>query len=117
MLICQILRPIFFCHQDSSLCFHFCPQTAGEWRIVFWITAVVYVVGIVIFGLLVSGELQPWAETNKDDDKDDKEGKNDGGDEEKAAETQDEEKKDQEKPEGGQEEGKKDDAAEEKPAE
>ena len=37
-------------------------QTPEEWRIVFFITAGVYAIGIVGYLLLASGELQPWAE-------------------------------------------------------
>lgn len=50
----------------------------------------------MIFGLLVSGELEPWANTSKDEEEDDK----NEGEEEKGEEKQDksdEEKKDDEK--------------------
>ncbi|KAF1744207.1 LOW QUALITY PROTEIN: hypothetical protein MXB_4657 [Myxobolus squamalis] len=36
-------------------------KTAHEWRIIFWITAGVYTIGIFLFSLLVTGEQQPWA--------------------------------------------------------
>ena len=35
-------------------------QTAAEWQMVFWITALVYAIGVVFFALTVSGEKQPW---------------------------------------------------------
>lgn len=93
-------------------------KTAGEWRIVFWITAIIYIIGIVVFGFLVSGNLQPWADTREEDDNED--GKKKEGDEEKGNDgqnQQDEEKKDAEKAEESKEEEKKDDQAEEeKPA-
>lgn len=92
-------------------------KTAGEWRIVFWITAIVYIIGIVIFGLLVSGDLQPWAQ--HEDKKDDEDGKKEE-DEEKTAEKQekqDEEKKEDEKPQESQVEAKQEEPTEEKPAE
>ena len=91
-------------------------QTAGEWRIVFWITAIVYIIGIVIFGLLVSGDLQPWAQ--HEDKKEEEDGKKEE-DEEKAAEKQeksDEDKKEDEKPQESQE-ANKEEQAEDKPAE
>lgn len=92
-------------------------KTAGEWRIVFWITAIVYIIGIVIFGLLVSGDLQPWAQ--HEDKKEEEDGKKEE-DEEKAAEKQeksDEDKKEDEKPQESQEEANKEEQAEDKPAE
>ncbi|KII72436.1 Vesicular glutamate transporter 2 [Thelohanellus kitauei] len=36
-------------------------KTPGEWRIIFWITAIVYGIGILLFACLVRGEEQPWA--------------------------------------------------------
>jgi len=35
-------------------------NTPGEWQLVFWITAVVYAVGVVFFALTVSGDKQYW---------------------------------------------------------
>ena len=37
-------------------------QTAAEWQVVFLITAVVYLFGAVLYGLLASGEKQDWAD-------------------------------------------------------
>ncbi|XP_070534945.1 vesicular glutamate transporter 1-like [Ptychodera flava] len=39
-------------------------QTASEWEIVFYIAAGIYLFGAIVYGLLSSGELQPWAETS-----------------------------------------------------
>lgn len=36
-------------------------QTAAEWRIVFIIAGLVYLIGAVIYGLFASGERQSWA--------------------------------------------------------
>jgi len=36
-------------------------QTIGAWRTVFYLGAAVYVFGTVFYGLLGSGEVQPWA--------------------------------------------------------
>ena len=37
-------------------------QTASEWQVVFLITAAVYLIGAVLYGLLASGEKQDWAD-------------------------------------------------------
>ncbi|KAK7869874.1 hypothetical protein R5R35_006679 [Gryllus longicercus] len=37
-------------------------QSAAEWRVVFYVTSGVCLLGGAIYGLLGSGELQPWAE-------------------------------------------------------
>lgn len=88
-------------------------KTAGEWRKVFWITFVTYIVGIVIFGLLVSGDRQPWAmgddEVKKEEEKEkekEKEKEDDKGEKAKEAEEkkEDEEKAEEKKEEGGEEE-------------
>ncbi|XP_018578564.1 sialin-like, partial [Anoplophora glabripennis] len=36
-------------------------KSADDWRIVFYISAGIYLVGAVIYGLFASGEIQPWA--------------------------------------------------------
>jgi nitrate/nitrite transporter NarK len=35
-------------------------NTPGEWQLIFWITFVVYMVGVVFFFLTVSGDTQEW---------------------------------------------------------
>ncbi|XP_048585415.1 sialin isoform X2 [Nematostella vectensis] len=49
-------------------------KTAKEWRVVFWITFIVYIVGIVLFGLLVSGDKQKWAMDDPSGEKDEEKG-------------------------------------------
>lgn len=46
-------------------------QTAEEWRMVFYITAIIYAIGTVVYWFWCSGELQPWAKESlkKDDSK------------------------------------------------
>lgn len=39
--------------------FHF--QTEDEWKIVFYISAGIYLIGCVIYWFWASGEVQPWA--------------------------------------------------------
>jgi ACS family sodium-dependent inorganic phosphate cotransporter len=39
-------------------------QTKSEWNIVFWISALIYLFGAIMYGLLGSGETQPWAFTS-----------------------------------------------------
>lgn len=36
-------------------------QTAEEWRLVFYISAGIYLVGCVVYWFWASGEVQPWA--------------------------------------------------------
>ena len=36
-------------------------DTPEEWRNVFYVSAAFYICGIIIYGCLVSGEIQPWA--------------------------------------------------------
>lgn len=35
-------------------------QTYGQWQIVFWILAIIYIVGSLAYLIMGSGELQPW---------------------------------------------------------
>lgn len=42
----------------GSITYH--NQTYGQWRYIFWILAVIYIVGALAFGLLGSGQLQEW---------------------------------------------------------
>ncbi|XP_065071186.1 vesicular glutamate transporter 1-like [Rhopilema esculentum] len=93
-------------------------NTAAEWQVVFWLTAVIYGIGVVFFFFAVSGDKQPWADGTEavhkedipyskdgkneeekkplmDDDRqsDDRDGGEDGGQTATAAEGQPEEKK------------------------
>merc|ERR1712038_1598849 len=43
-------------------------RTQDEWENVFLITAGIYALGGVIYGLLASGERQPWSKIDSDDD-------------------------------------------------
>jgi len=53
-----------------SLLFLIIFQTAEEWQLVFWITALVYAFGVIFFALTVSGDRQPWNDgiASKSDD-------------------------------------------------
>ena len=42
-------------------------KEASEWQTVFYITASVYAVGALTYGLFASGERQPWAVASSDD--------------------------------------------------
>ncbi|XP_031560803.1 vesicular glutamate transporter 1-like [Actinia tenebrosa] len=91
-------------------------KTASEWRVVFWITFIVYIIGIVLFGLLVSGDKQPWAtENDEESDKDTEKGEEKKKDEEDGKKEEEEgekdKKEDEEKPTESADE-KKDDEAE-----
>jgi len=47
-------------------------NTPEEWQLVFWITALIYGVGVVFFFLTVSGDKQPWndpPETREDEER------------------------------------------------
>lgn len=44
-------------------------NTIDEWSIIFIIAAVAYIVPAVIFVLFGSGQVQPWNESKKADDK------------------------------------------------
>lgn len=43
----------------------FFQQAEGEWKIVFYIAAGVYLFGSIVYWLFASGELQPWAVQKK----------------------------------------------------
>ena len=42
----------------------YCLQSAGEWRIVFYINGVINFIGGTFYLLFSSGEKQPWASKN-----------------------------------------------------
>lgn len=44
-------------------------QTIEEWRIVFVISAAVYLFGCLVYWFWASGEVQPWAKTDANDEK------------------------------------------------
>ncbi|XP_071442476.1 vesicular glutamate transporter 1-like [Hetaerina americana] len=40
-------------------------KTAAEWKIVFYISSIIYLLGAVFYGTFASGELQPWAQVEE----------------------------------------------------
>jgi dipeptide/tripeptide permease len=40
-------------------------QTQEEWQKVFIVTAVVYLIGAIVYVVLCKGDLEPWANVNK----------------------------------------------------
>lgn len=40
-------------------------QKQEEWRIVFWVTLIVYTIAVFFYTWLASGERQPWASPNR----------------------------------------------------
>lgn len=58
-------------------------QTAAEWQVVFWITAIIYGVGVIFFFFAVSGDKQPWADGVTAEHKEDVPYSTDGEGEEK----------------------------------
>lgn len=46
----------------------FFPQLRSEWILVFWITFIVYVIGTVLYCLMLSGEPQHWAVDDEDEE-------------------------------------------------
>ncbi|CAH0559924.1 unnamed protein product [Brassicogethes aeneus] len=44
-------------------------KTKEEWREVFIISAVIHYLGIVFYGIFASGDLQPWADSNAEEEK------------------------------------------------
>lgn len=42
-------------------------QTVEEWRIVFFITAILLVIGVLIFSVYGTAKVQPWAEENENE--------------------------------------------------
>ncbi|XP_051167950.1 vesicular glutamate transporter 2.2 [Leptopilina boulardi] len=40
-------------------------KTASEWRVVFIISGLIYLIGATIYGIFASGEKQPWADNSK----------------------------------------------------
>lgn len=48
--------------------------TQAKWRIVFMISAGVYIVCALFYAIFSSGQRQPWDNPDKDEDKNEKEG-------------------------------------------
>jgi len=45
-------------------------NTATEWQLIFWITAFVYLIGVIFFAIFVSGDLQPWNTVKTEEEED-----------------------------------------------
>lgn len=44
-------------------------QSESEWKIIFYITAAVYLFGSIFYWFFASGELQPWAVRKEEKEK------------------------------------------------
>ncbi len=55
-----ILSPILTGHITKD-------NTKEEWNIIFWISALIYLLGAIMYGFLGSGETQSWAFTSSTD--------------------------------------------------
>lgn len=55
------ITQLVFSIQSEQDIFTFSLQKVEEWRTVFWVTFVIYFVGMLLFCMLMSADLQPWA--------------------------------------------------------
>jgi len=44
----------------DNFIYFYLQSTQAEWRVVFYITAAIYVIGAILFCILAEGEIQPW---------------------------------------------------------
>ena len=58
-----------YCYKKKKISFSDClfQNTQAEWRNVFYVCAAFDVLGIIVFGLFASGEMQGWARDPRDD--------------------------------------------------
>lgn len=55
-----IIQLVFLSKVNMNI-FCFSLKKVEEWRTVFWVTFVIYFVGMLLFCTLMSADLQPWA--------------------------------------------------------
>lgn len=60
--IIAISTEIYFSLSSIMLLINFDTQLASEWHIIFYIAAIIYLLGGMIYALCASGERQKWAE-------------------------------------------------------
>lgn len=55
------ITQLIFLSKVNMNIFRFFLKKVEEWRTVFWVTFVIYFVGMLLFCTLMSADLQPWA--------------------------------------------------------